>query len=297
MQVQVLAKAKILGCPIDAGYIKGSDGSSSMVVYGKPDPARPAPPYTIGQLLHGISEIVKDVSGNEGLESKIKSNLPQSMLDLMYGPYKYTKSAYDSLLNSKKIDKTDTKLKKLLQILDPDQCVNTNKTIDPLESNNTVKKDATWKIHTDYQNEILFLAEIKSQYGENFDNIFNNDLKSAILMYADTASKISIQLNEIFFVKKGNDASEYAIWLQINSENLTADWPISVESVSIKIYDTNNTKILTEMKISDMANLLEYGKSTAQVQKESKTESKVLNNTQPPVQGSNPTQPPPQGSH
>lgn len=146
--IQVLAKAKVLGCPIDAGFMK-SETENIMVVYGKPDPNIPPKGVTITELLDSCNKMVAKFP----TEEEIKKKLPQ---------------------------------------------------------------------------------EIQSVF-----------------------DKVTFQLNEVYFVKKSTDTtSEFAFWLEINTDKLTEGWPIEVESVSIKIWSTMNPKILSEMNISAMQALL-----------------------------------------
>ena len=54
-EIHVLAKAKVLGLPVDAAYQRNSDGSSDWIVYGR----LPSPEWmTITDLLNQIGNMV-----------------------------------------------------------------------------------------------------------------------------------------------------------------------------------------------------------------------------------------------
>jgi hypothetical protein len=242
MDVQVLAKAKILGCPIDAGFVKTAD-QSCMVVYGKPDPALPVEAFTIGQLLHKVSTMVADISGKDGFETKLKDNLPKNMLDIIYGRYTYD----------------DDAKKKLNDYLDGEK----TKMIGTRRTEITTALTTL----TDPKSEYDFIEAVNTKLGAGKG--LSADEKIIILAHAKTNSTVTIQLNEVYLVlKKANasteqsKSSEFAFWLQVNMGKLTEEWPIEIDTISIKVYNTKNPTILDEMKISEANKLLNYGTKT-----------------------------------
>lgn len=121
--------------------------------------------------------------------------------------------------------------------------------------------------------EGLKLTELVNQCKTMVD-FFNSDQEARehiVAALPPQAAKyldsISFQLKEVFFVKpinevakgeKGENAvsSEFAFWFDISFQDMTAGWPITVKNISIKLWKTTNPKILEEMNVSSMAELL-----------------------------------------
>lgn len=77
--VQVLVKAKVLECPVDAVYDK-KDGNSTMVVYGKPDPNLPEKWMDVAELIKSIGEVGASFTGGENI---IENALPEELKTVM----------------------------------------------------------------------------------------------------------------------------------------------------------------------------------------------------------------------
>lgn len=177
MQIQVLAKAKVLGCPIDAGFVKNGD-DNTIVVYGKADATR-ADELSITELFTQLATMVSfGAISQETLKTQLTDQLPEGL-----------KSALD---------------------------------------------------------------------------------------------KIKLQLKEAYFVTSSKKPSagaqpelkgttEFAFWFDINLHGVTAGLPISLDSISIKLWQTKNATILDEMKISAMKKLLD---SARDLPKEDKPDAK-----------------------
>jgi hypothetical protein len=92
---------------------------------------------------------------------------------------------------------------------------------------------------------------------------------------ATPLDKITLQLKEVFFIKSNtlpdkitdeskrtsDPSSEYAFWFELTTE-LTQGWPIEVDSVSVKFWNTKNDKIKQDMNINAMNDLLAFGKNS-----------------------------------
>lgn len=77
INIQVLAKAEVLGLPVDAAYQKNKDGSSEMIVFG----AVATPKFmTVTELLTELGKLVTLGSINE---DTIKNALPDGVAKAM----------------------------------------------------------------------------------------------------------------------------------------------------------------------------------------------------------------------
>ena len=75
----------------------------------------------------------------------------------------------------------------------------------------------------------------------------------------DTYEDITIDQTHVTKARDAGKAaqpSEYALWLDVNLSELTEGWPIEIESLSIKAWNTNNQTVLEEMGINEMQRLL-----------------------------------------
>ena len=81
MDMQILAKAKVLGTPIDAGFMKttvGTTTTSTMIVYGKPDPLDPTPGMTLNELIKSCKDIGASFGGDDAKDN-ITKQLPDNI--------------------------------------------------------------------------------------------------------------------------------------------------------------------------------------------------------------------------
>lgn len=78
---------------------------------------------------------------------------------------------------------------------------------------------------------------------------------------AKSGKKISEKKNDpdvISYKEKKEKSSEYALWINIDIDpKLMEDFPVKVTDLSIKVWSTENAKVLEEMQITAIQKLLE----------------------------------------
>lgn len=124
------------------------------------------------------------------------------------------------------------------------------------------------------------LTDLTNEFG----NVFTvEDLsKSLPATLTNITDSIEYSLNQVFYLKqtdvlppnatqeqidqvKESKPGEYALWLELHAPGLIDGWPIDVDSVSVKVWSTKNPKVLEDMKINEMQQLLDYAGASQSV--------------------------------
>lgn len=91
---------------------------------------------------------------------------------------------------------------------------------------------------------------------------FATDIQEKLPKFVnDVIKSISVRFNEVFFhVKRvredGKLHIDYAFWISLSYDNNTLKLPIAIEDLYLKVWNTENSRILEEMAITTMKDLL-----------------------------------------
>lgn len=102
---------------------------------------------------------------------------------------------------------------------------------------------------------------------QEVSNEFSGMIGEGDLDLPEVVANLELSLRQVYYKKvtpKGTDAaaaqdqkpSDYSLWLDLFADKITEGWPVKVNKVSIKVWQTTNEQILEDMEINAMKKLL-----------------------------------------